>query len=638
MSPHVVSDGIIRFPKGAGKPDREMIQRNHLRRALLRLAAFTLIGLVSLTPLLANALPDFRDTLDRARELNDQAHWRHAQVLLDELAPFIDQAELREYADFQLLQARHFVLDDRYEEGLELIESLLERELPADQRVRALQFRANVTVVLRRYEAAFESLSKALSIELDGDDPVSEIETLNMAAYMLGRVGEHEMGIEYGERAVSMAFTADLPKEACVALQRLAPVYKWDERAAESEASYRRGIDVCGSVDNALFVGVLQHGLADLLRREGQADSALPLAETAVAALDDAVYRLGEFEARLVRAEIVQDLGRMDESWTEELDTLKDFFADRELWDQSARLALLRSEQAEESGAFSSALSRLRDYVSARETFLDRERAMRLAYLQVEFDSRLQRQQIELLRETARSAQLEAQTAAQQRRLRTFSWLLVGLLVLMLVSLLFRAFISRRRFRDLSRHDGLSGLVNHTWFFERAQAMLGQSRASTGARNRIVLVIADIDYFKQVNDNYGHRAGDHVIQRTAQRLRDIFPDDALIGRIGGEEFAVLLRVSEVDEALAGIDRFRQSPLRGVQEDDQPITLSFGVSCAQDSDDVDSLRIRADQAMYRAKQAGRNRLEVDPSCSENGRCFDFAPGTSRSASRPPAKPL
>lgn len=577
------------------------------------MAIVVLVSLLCLSAPLFAQLPDFRTVLDEARVVSYQEHWREAQAMLDELAPFIEQANLPEYADFQLLQARHLVLDDRTEEGLALAETLLARDLPADRRLRALQFRANIAVLLRRYEAAFQSLGEALSIEVNVDDPEPVIATLNMAAYMLGRVGEYGLGIEYGERALAMAREIDQPNDACVALQRLAPVYKWADQVEQAEQTYRAGIRICGEVGNSLFVGVHQHGLADLLRRQGQTEAALALAEASIQVLKDAVYVLGEYEARMVRAEILLDLGRLDESWRDELIRLNDYFTERSLWDQAARLELLESELAAASGDFQSALRQLHGYIEARETFLGRERSMRLAYLQVEFDSRLQRQQIDLLQETARAARLEAEGADQQRRLRNFAWILVGLVVLILLGLLLQAFLSRRRFRDLARRDGLSGLANHNWFFERAQDFIDQANAGQNSGGQIVFVAADIDHFKLVNDRHGHRVGDRVLGHTARRLRDVFPENALVGRIGGEEFAVLVSVDQVDDAIACIEAFRRADHRLVRHDDPPITVSFGVSCARSGDDIDALRHRADQAMYRAKQAGRDRYEVDACC-------------------------
>lgn len=577
-----------------------------------------LIGLLLMTSLTHSATDaDFKDVLEEARQISRAGHWRDAQVLLDELAPQLDEASPRDYASFQLLQARFFVLDDRTEEALRLAEALLERNLDLDQHLWTLQFHANTAVLLRRYEDAFESLREALRIQAELDDPSEAMATLNMAAYMLGRVGEYESGAAYGEQALALARQSGEAQQACIALQRLAPVYKWAERDADSEAAYRQGIEACEAADNPLFVGVHQYGLADLLRRVERAEEALPLAEAAIDALDDAVYTLGEYEARLIRAETRFDLGQGPLDETDELAELGRFFDERDLWDQAARLALLRSKRAERRGEPDAALEHLRDHIAAREAFLDRERAMRLAYLQAEFDSRFQRQQIDLLTETARTAQLEVQAADQQRRLQSLVWLLVAVIVLSLLGLLYRAFRSRRQFLELSRHDGLSGLVNHTWFFERAQAVIDEFRSSGRPGTTVVLVAADIDHFKQINDRHGHRVGDSVLGRTARRLREVFPEDALVGRIGGEEFAVLLSTSSVKHALRCIEDFRADHQRAARKDEPVVTLSFGLSCLQSDDDIHSMRNRADGALYRAKEAGRNRVELDAGCQSPG---------------------
>lgn len=574
-------------------------------------AGVLLVAILCLSGAVAAAPADFRGSLDEARSISYR-DWHQAQVLLDELAPLIDQAELREYVDFHLLQARHLVLADRSEEALARVDGLLALELPDDQRLRALQLSANIGVLLRRYEGAFDSLGQALSIEVDQQDPAARISTLNMAAYMFGRVGEYGRGMDYGERALGLARAMDSRSQACVALQRLAPVYKWAERAEQAEQAYRAGITECIEVGNGTFAAVLQHGLADLLRRGDRLDEALRLAEAAIAALDQTEYPLGEHEARLVRAETLHQLDALPASWPEELAQLTDYFDRQGLWDQRARLEALQAELAEKEGDFERALMHLRRHMQAREAFLGRERSMRLAHLQVEFDSRFQRQEIELLRETTRVAQLEAQAAAQQRQIRSFGLLLIALVFFVLLALLLRAFRGRRRFRDLSRRDGLSGLANHTWFFERAQLLLDRFSRDPG-QGRVVLVAADIDHFKRVNDIYGHRVGDGVLGRTARRLREVFPDQALVGRIGGEEFAVLVPIETLNEVLGCIDRFRASDAVAKRSGDPEVTVSFGVSCYRPGDDIYSLRERADRALYQAKQGGRNRYELDPSC-------------------------
>ena len=574
--------------------------------------AVTLLVLVAL-PVAAVAEPrDLTEALDEAHRVSYEAHWRQAQALLDELAPRIDRSDVRTYADFHLLEARHLVLADRSAEGLDRAVGLLKLDLPDDQRLRALQFAANIGVLLRHYESAFEFLGEALAIAPDADNPAARAATLNMAAYMFGRVDEHEAGIGFGEESLALARQTDNRNEACVALQRLAPVYKWAGDAERAEASYRQGMADCRAVGNELFVGVLQHGLADLLR-EQQPEEALSLAEEAVAMLQRAVYPLGEFEARLVRAEVLHTLEGLNEEELPELERLSTYFAERELWDQTARLELLQANLTEQSGDLFAALQHLRGYLQARENFLGRERAIRLAYLQVEFESRLQRQELDLLRETARVAQLEADTAAQERRTRNFALLSLGLALLLALMLLFRVLRSRVRFRELSRQDRLSGLVNHSWFFEQAQRLI--AKVERGAlQGQLVLVAADIDHFKQVNDIHGHRTGDEVIGRTARRLREVFPDDALVGRIGGEEFAALVAADELSQVLKWIEGFRAHEPDLVRAGDPEVTLSFGLACYRPGDDIEQLRERADQALYRAKRDGRDCWRLDESCA------------------------
>lgn len=564
-----------------------------------------LIGLAGAVGAQASSADDLRAALDHAREVSYTRHWQAAQALLDDIAPLIEEADLREFADFHLLEARHLALQDRSEEALERAAMLLALELEPDQLLQLRQFSANIAVLLRDYELAFDHLLNALLLEGDLDDPAAALGTFNMASYLFGRVDEHEQAISYGERAVALARATGDPNEECIALQRLAPVFKWAELNERAEVAYREGIRICLGVGNRLFAGVLQHGLADLLRREGRPTDARELAAEAVAALADTGFVLGEFEARLALVESEFDLGLIGVDHEPELQTLQAYFSERGLWDQLARLESLLSQYAEARGDAEQALVHMRAYLEARENFLGRDRAMRLAYLQVAFGLHLKEQQIDLLEESARLSRFEAEIAGQQRRARTVILVLSLLLVLLLSLLLFRVFRARRHFQNLSRHDRLSGLANHGWFFERAEAMLAES-AKSG--QPAFLIMADIDRFKAVNDRYGHIVGDQVLGQVSRRLREIFPE-ALVGRIGGEEFAILVTGEDVNKVIHNVEDFRRNAPNSSRAGDPVVTVSFGIAGFRHGDSLDDLRERADQALYQAKAAGRDRYIV-----------------------------
>ncbi len=561
---------------------------------------------------LARSTPALSELLEEIRYISYTRHWQEAQARLDELAARVEQAGQRDQVEFHLLEARHLILADQSHVALECLASLLELDLPDDQRLRVLQLSANVSVLLRLYERGFEYLGEALSLAVDPGAPEPRMATLNLASYMLGRVGEVDRGIEYGESALAMAEATGNQAEQCVALQRLAPVYKWADRLDRAEQLYRKGISICEGLGNQLFAGVMSHGLADLLRQQGRLDEAEQLATVAVELLQRAVYPLGEFEARLVLAEIKADAGTLSDLDAAELERLDDYFATDNLWDQAARVYGLRARLAEQADQPYAAIAFLRDQQRAREAFLGRERAMRLAFLQVEFDTRLQAQELALVRQSARASELEAQTLAQQTQLRGLIIFVIALLTVGLLLLLLRAQRSRRHFRNISRQDQLSGLFNHSWFFQRAQILLDQADAAPGC---LALVAADIDRFKRINDLHGHRVGDEVLGRTARRLREVFPEHALIGRIGGEEFAVLVRAADIREVVDCVEAFRDSQQHVLRLGDPEVTVSFGLSCYQPGDDIEALRERADRALYQAKRDGRDCYRLDASCRD-----------------------
>ncbi|UUX94876.1 diguanylate cyclase [Aquabacterium sp. J223] len=165
-----------------------------------------------------------------------------------------------------------------------------------------------------------------------------------------------------------------------------------------------------------------------------------------------------------------------------------------------------------------------------------------------------------------------------------------------------------RLVESLAARDDLTGLLNR----RSAMAALNeQQRRHLQGAAPFAVALLDIDHFKQVNDRFGHQAGDEVLRRFAHLLHEALPADQTAARHGGEEFLLLLRgVAELDAAVAAVDRLRQR----VQDHDWSrvaeglaLTLSAGVALADPGEPVDRLLERTDQALYRAKAGGRNTV-------------------------------
>jgi diguanylate cyclase (GGDEF)-like protein len=165
----------------------------------------------------------------------------------------------------------------------------------------------------------------------------------------------------------------------------------------------------------------------------------------------------------------------------------------------------------------------------------------------------------------------------------------------------------QRELIRLATTDPLTGLCNRRGFFEQAV----QARARTIPDGNLSAILLDIDNFKQINDSYGHDAGDGAIRVCAEAAR---LDEAIAGRLGGDEFALLLEQRTLAEAIEIAEGLRgRLGARPFDTGKGRITLtwSIGVGEAQPGDSIDQLLARADAALYSAKEGGRNRVAGAP---------------------------
>jgi diguanylate cyclase (GGDEF)-like protein/PAS domain S-box-containing protein len=165
------------------------------------------------------------------------------------------------------------------------------------------------------------------------------------------------------------------------------------------------------------------------------------------------------------------------------------------------------------------------------------------------------------------------------------------------------------RVKELASLDGLTGIFNRRHFFELSEAELDRARRHDSP---VSLILFDLDHFKEINDTYGHQCGDEVLRAVAEAGNEKLRSFDLFGRYGGEEFAVLLPEVDPEGALAIAERLRRG-IAAVEEDlgGIGVTASFGVASMLSTGSLafDDLLRLADEALYRAKQRGRDRVEL-----------------------------
>lgn len=187
-----------------------------------------------------------------------------------------------------------------------------------------------------------------------------------------------------------------------------------------------------------------------------------------------------------------------------------------------------------------------------------------------------------------------------------------------------------------ARQDYLTGCLNRLGFMERARQELSRARRTGHA---LSLIVMDLDRFKRVNDTHGHQGGDRVLAALRAALSDALRMHDLFGRVGGEEFFILLPETDIAEAAIVGERLREALeqhafiCNGTMV---PVTASFGCASLRPEDDLDLLIQRADRRMYLAKNAGRNRVvavDVAAAGRDSGIAAEQLPGRSRTRSGP-----
>jgi diguanylate cyclase (GGDEF)-like protein len=177
----------------------------------------------------------------------------------------------------------------------------------------------------------------------------------------------------------------------------------------------------------------------------------------------------------------------------------------------------------------------------------------------------------------------------------------------------------RKAYKQLeyqASHDSLTELLNRRAIFEVLRREISRINRTN---NPITIILTDIDHFKSINDTYGHSMGDAVLVETAKRLKEgIRPYDS-VGRIGGEEFLVVLPECNSEDGMVVAERIRASVARDlfiIPGQTFSITTSVGLATTSPGQTIepDSLITAADQALYRAKREGRNRITI---ICENG---------------------
>lgn len=472
-------------------------------------------------------------------------------------------------------------------------------------RFRAGMLAANTAVIARDIPVALRHLDQALA-QMDAvADPHIREDGRIVAATVYNLAGRYREGLDHARGVAASALSE---KSLCVA-RHLEVEALLNLKQPASDAHVQRAIRHCQKQGDLIATGLLRRDLATRWAGEGRTADALALLERhwgdfeatgypTLIALTHAMiadYRLqhGDVAGARAQAERAHAMQQVEPH------SLPIITAHRVLY-----------EVAKRRGDLATALVEHEHYAAADKARLDEIKAREVAIQLGRLELTAKNQAIALLNERNQVLQLQQQVARTDMWNARLGIALLAVFALALAAWGWRGRQLQARLRALAQVDPLTGVANRRHFRERADALL----ARTAQRGRPVsLVMFDLDHFKRVNDCFGHAAGDRLLVEVARAVqRHCRPGDVL-GRLGGEEFAVLLADCDLEraraigqamrDAIAAIDtRAIGCPL--------PISASFGcASSTLSGPGFEVLATHADTAMYRAKAGGRNRVAV-----------------------------
>jgi diguanylate cyclase (GGDEF)-like protein len=228
----------------------------------------------------------------------------------------------------------------------------------------------------------------------------------------------------------------------------------------------------------------------------------------------------------------------------------------------------------------------------------------RFTTLKVEFDTASKEKENALLMRENEANQKALKQERRARRLQAAVIVLTVVLAALLATLAIHQWRTTRRMHRLAMTDDLTGVPNRRAVLARLEPLIVAPNDRSHA-----LIIIDIDHFKRINDEHGHPEGDEALKLVAARLRAEVHEPAFIGRLGGEEFVVVVPDADADAARQLAEHFRESVMTIDTRrwlEDRRLTVSIGLTVSKLAGDTPSHMLqRADAALYEAKRAGRN---------------------------------
>jgi diguanylate cyclase (GGDEF)-like protein len=455
-------------------------------------------------------------------------------------------------------------------------------------------------VDLRRAQVLYDRLGR----------PSDVLSCRDGIATLYRRIGDNVEAAKLYVDSLRVEREAGMVREQAVTLQNLARSYEDSRQWDLAAEAYKQALMLGQQLKYPRLQAYALRGLAAVKVARNDAAGALEqLQQAAILQQGTPDVRLGA-QIGLERGRALHLAGHLSESLAS-LQQARGVFrtgeAAPELVSADGELAQVEAALGEWRAAYLDQAEAAKE----QEQLLSRHLDQRFAVLKVEYDSATQDQENHaLLRENAATGM----ALAQSRRVRQLQGVVIALGLALGAVALWLVVLNRgraRRMGSLAMTDELTQVPNRRAVLARLSQLLKGPEPEPCA-----ILIMDIDFFKRVNDQHGHAAGDEVLKRVADAVRDTAQAPAFFGRLGGEEFLIALPNTELAEARQFAEKLRQNVAaintRALIPGHAGVTTSVGLTVSiPGADEPGAMLARADTALYAAKRSGRNCVRTEP---------------------------
>ncbi|MBE1161780.1 sensor domain-containing diguanylate cyclase [Dyella acidiphila] len=534
------------------------------------------------------------------------------RVILAQLQQHEDQLTSTQRWHFRLLNAQLLADKGDYAKAEPILHDIIDHSGDLPLSIRAMAALIRDKFLNRDYVSAY-ALANTLMAELPRvDNPQARLEGMEEVILMLDQtpVGQHDLALEYARQMKALLPSA---KGQCYANALETQSMLYAGNLASTSPAFQAAIDRCLAAGESLQADALRLDQAYQMVDEGHADQAIAFLHSIAPEIEGTDYTPYLASLPVTQARAYLRLGDAVRARKFALDSIAITGPNSPLWTlQDAYEVLYQAEKKQ--GHDAAALAYYEKYAAQKTAAMDNAKAIALAYQTVRQQVLAAKMKAETLGKENKILQLSQALASQaQKSSRLFNALLLAVIAFFVLAMLW-LWRSWRRFRWMARHDGLTRAYNREHFFAEARRALRQLHKAGGDA---CLIVLDLDHFKRVNDTHGHAAGDQVLRSAAMIVaRELRPTD-LLGRLGGEEFGILISGCLRDQGLEAANRIRNAlATTPVMLDSQVavmVSASLGMACtANSSFTLRQLLIDADAALYRAKESGRNQVSIDTS--------------------------